>query len=328
MQCVTSKYILRNNEPKPLYKKSSLQPCRGTPRGDPALHTHNPRTTKIPDIKGLKLEEIGVLYFKWGMREMCAEKTMTDTYGCRTLAAEELRNYMVQFQIPDGDVVKNLFDHFSVNQLQRSTETANKLCTQNHAIFPRPVKKCVHDMHFRHCMWINTPIPPQESSQDEEKGDTSDSGSSTDKEQTNKPLPNSSENVPLLDDYSGPPTPGHSVLELQQPIYTPSPQRSEEGGWVSGYDSPWRYPLYPQPPPNLLSPLPNTPVARRNTPTAPQGSIFDIPPPERRLTLFDNHDMRTTNIVPGQAYMITGIAGRPETIRFQLTSDIPDVMEF
>ena len=323
MKCVTAHYFLKDKEPHFLFNSGEIQQCRGTPRGNHANHTHNPRDEDDTDTSGGPTpDEIGLMYFKWAMRIKCAEPTCEYSFAARTELAKKVRKYMLQYNIPHRSVVRPFFRTFNREKLQRSTESVNKKCTQKRRVFPDDTLKIIDEMRFNYCGWNNTLVAPvndgpseEERSDDEDPGDSE--GALANPEEAMdfaQPGPSAPPPSPAESNHSGfsdvddiPRTPGRDLNILLTPIRTSTP-----ASHLLLQTTPNNNPL-----PELLGDL-FTPQGARDIPTEQEMDTH------REVSVWDNGTIKTFSIPRGRGYIITGVAGEPNTITVQLTTNVPE----
>ena len=323
MKCVTTNYFLKDQEPHFLFNSAAIQQCRGTPRGNHADHTHNPRDEADTDTSGGPTpDEIGLMYFKWAMRIKCAEPTCEYSFAARTELAKEVRTYMLKNEIPDRSIVRPFFRTFNREKLQRSTESVNKKCTQTRRVFPDPTLKPIAEMRFNYCGWNNTLVAPvgdgpseEERSDDEDPGD-SEGASANPEEALNlaqagpSALPSSpaeSNHSSISDEFDIPRTPGRDLNIFLTPTRTSTPVHH-----FPTQTTPNNNPL-----PVLIGDL-FSPQGARDIPTEREVDTH------REVSVWDGATIKTFSIPRGSGYIITGVAGDPDTITVQLTTNIPE----
>lgn len=178
-------------------------------------------------------------------------------------------------------------------------------------------------MHFNYCCWSNNLIAPVGDAPSEEDLDNSEGASANPEENLDlaqpgpsAPPPSKAEssNSSIPDDNSIPGTPGRGLGD-----FFTTPERAITR--VTGH-------------PLLLTPANNFPplpvlLGDLFTPQRAQ-RVFITPEaaPYQEITIWNGETVKTVPIPRGRGYMITGMAGEPNTIRVQLTTDVPEQMEF
>jgi hypothetical protein len=101
---------------------------------------------------------------KWALRTKCAELMMENSFNAKKLTTRECLNYLKHYGIPTMEVASILNKTYSIDSLQRATESQNKLC--NNLVFPEPSLRQIQQMQIKHAKWTNTTREPAPNNDD------------------------------------------------------------------------------------------------------------------------------------------------------------------
>jgi hypothetical protein len=175
-------------------------------------------------------------------------------------------------------------------------------------------------MHFNYCCWSNNLIALVGDAPSEEDLDKSEGASANPEENLDLAQPGPSDPPPskaessnssIPDDNSIPRTPGWGLGD-----FFTTPERAITR--VTGH-------------PLLLTPannFPPLPVLLGDLFTPQRVFITPEAAPYQEITIWDGETVKTVPIPRRRGDMITGMDGEPNTIRVQLTTDVPEQMEF